>query len=239
MHTASNTVTAPYRQRIRRLLRIVAVLGITAGLAGCQTAIGTTIHVSDSDSYRLRSTLQFDGEIAQLLATDTALLEQLEGAIIETFGGIDERTPGVAYAASFDPEAVGSLSAMTGVSSIDVSFDADTATVQVVVQRPTHVVDAIAEAVSDWPDGPEVLATVLSATVVTVDVTFPGEVLSAVGFDSNGTTAHFSTPIDSLTGPRTLTVVGDTRSRNQWLRWAVAAAVISGLGCVALLGKRR
>jgi hypothetical protein len=207
-------------------------------LSGCKTEVQTGIDVQRDGTVTVTSTLELDGAVREAIEQDPALGKQLEDVLVERFGDVTVVDAGRRYQVTIDPAAMDATAGLTGVSAPQVTTAGDVATVDVAVSAPAEFVAALTAAVTGWPDGAEVLATAQAATVISVEVSFPGEVIDTVGFVADGNTARYEAALGDLGDTVALRAVGRTDVAPTWIRWGAAAAVAAVAVAITLRRRR-
>ena len=228
-------------KNIKPCRKLAAAAAVVLLCVGCETDVHTRIRIHDNDTSTISINVDFEGDIAEVLAQDpvseTLLLNAFNSHGVTHTGTVVE--PGRrSYGAETSYSTLVAASGITGLqqATLNTVDGADTATVAGVLISPHQLIDAITEQTATMDDGQAVAETMLRQTTTTVTVEFPGKITHIDGPDGyqlNGNQAVFTIRLDKAgtgTGPFTVTgsTAGPARQFPTGTLAAVAVTVAAG-----------
>ena len=234
--------------RLTRLLLTVAAVAVT--VSSCNATVATTVDVNDDATAELVVSLRFDGELADQLDTDPALVSSLETALTARIGDFTSSRDGDSYIwqatlGTVNPVAGGdivaggeaaaqlaSIADIVGVAAVAVEQRDDTALVKVATVDPVGLRDAFETVTATAPDQSALLATFTANTAIVVQVQFPGDVLDAGEFTADGNRALLAVPLAEQTEPAAYSLLGSLES-DGGIPWTFLLVAVAGVGLVA------
>lgn len=234
-HLLAGTVQfVQYRRTFTRLAAAAAVVL----LSGCETRISTRIDVRSDATAVVRTSVRFDGAIAEKLESDTQLRTQFEAQLRTRGLEFEHDASTMTYTTTLRGDAIGNMGALTGVAGVRIERrDDGTAAVLVATQRPVQLEAALIESVRNEPDRAALAVTAAENTFLRIDVVYPGPVLSADSGQVDGNTVSYEEQLaDWPEG--VLSTVGSLR-RDTSLPWRWIIAGCASLAAVLWVGVRR
>ena len=225
-----------------RNLAAAAVVVLLSG--GCETNIRTHIQIHDKDTSTISINVEFEGDIAEVLAEDP-VSETLLFNAFTSHGVAHTETVTEPGRRSYRTEtSYGTLIAASGITglaqaTLNTRPGTNTATVAGVLISPHQLIDAIREQTAAMDDGQAIAETMLHQTKTTVTVEFPGKIThidGPAGYQIRGNQATFTIRLDNAgTGTGQFTVTGSTAGPpRQFPTGTLAAiAVTAAAGVVA------
>lgn len=204
---------------IKPVRNIAAAAAVVLLCGGCETNIRTHIQIHDQDTSTISVNVEFEGDIAQVLAEDP-VSETLLFNAFTSHGVAHTETVTEPGRRSYRTEtSYGTLVAASGITglaqaTLNTRPGTDTATVAGVLISPHRLIDAIREQTATMDDGQAIAETMLQQTKTTVTVEFPGKIThidGPGGYQIRDNQATFTIRLDNAgTGTGQFTVTGST-----------------------------
>lgn len=199
-------------------------------LGGCQSVISTEISVRSDGSADVVASVEFRGDIADRLASDTELRAELEETLRLRAPNLEVVEGGTAYRAKLDVASIAANADVTGIAGVQLIAGDGQSTVLVATARPTALEQAVIDSVVEEPDRDALVRTVAENTFLRVEIRFPGQVITSdAGVVDGQSVVYAESLADWPSG--VLTATGSTESSGWWrLFWTLLPiGIVAGL----------